>query len=112
VRLFDFDEDLGAILIERCEPGHGTACAAGAAAGSGDRRLASAALAYAGIATPVSALIRHAEALERRSTGRHRLLVERRALREGLGLLDDLSRTAPVEVLLATDLHAGNVLRS
>jgi streptomycin 6-kinase len=33
-------------------------------------------------------------------------------VREGLGLLKELPRTAPIEVLLATDLHAGNVLRS
>jgi streptomycin 6-kinase len=33
-------------------------------------------------------------------------------VREGLRLLNELPRTAPVEVLLATDLHAGNVLRS
>ena len=33
-------------------------------------------------------------------------------VREGLRLLEDLPRTAPTEVLLATDLHAGNVLRS
>jgi streptomycin 6-kinase len=33
-------------------------------------------------------------------------------VREGLRLLHELPRTAPVAVLLATDLHAGNVLRS
>jgi streptomycin 6-kinase len=33
-------------------------------------------------------------------------------VREGLRLLNELSHTAPVDVLLATDLHAGNVLRS
>ena len=33
-------------------------------------------------------------------------------VREGLRLFEDLPRTAPKEVLLATDLHAGNVLRS
>jgi streptomycin 6-kinase len=33
-------------------------------------------------------------------------------IREGLCLLQELPRTAPIEVLLATDLHAGNVLRS
>ena len=32
--------------------------------------------------------------------------------REGLRLLEELPRTAPGEVLLATDLHAGNVLES
>ncbi|TAM81905.1 MAG: hydroxyurea phosphotransferase [Acidobacteria bacterium] len=33
-------------------------------------------------------------------------------VREGLRLFDELTRTAPEEVLLATDLHAGNVLCS
>ena len=33
-------------------------------------------------------------------------------VREGLRLLKELPRTATMEVLLATDLHAGNVLRS
>ncbi len=33
-------------------------------------------------------------------------------VREGLRLLKELPRTAPKEVLLATDLHAGNILRA
>ena len=33
-------------------------------------------------------------------------------VREGLRLLKELPRNAPTEVLLATDLHAGNVLRA
>ena len=33
-------------------------------------------------------------------------------VREGLRLFTELPRTAPTEVLLATDLHAGNILRS
>ena len=33
-------------------------------------------------------------------------------VREGLRLFEELPRTAPVEVLLATGLHAGNVLRA
>jgi streptomycin 6-kinase len=33
-------------------------------------------------------------------------------VREGLRLFEELSRSAPREVLLATDLHAGNVLKS
>ena len=33
-------------------------------------------------------------------------------VREGLRLFKELPRTAPTEVLLATDLHAGNVLRA
>jgi streptomycin 6-kinase len=33
-------------------------------------------------------------------------------VREGLRLFDELPRTAPTHVLLATDLHAGNVLHA
>jgi len=33
-------------------------------------------------------------------------------VREGLRLLEELPRTASLKLLLATDLHAGNVLRS
>jgi streptomycin 6-kinase len=33
-------------------------------------------------------------------------------VREGLRLFEELPRTAPAEALLATDLHAGNVLRA
>ena len=33
-------------------------------------------------------------------------------VRQGLKLFEELPRTAPAEVLLATDLHAGNVLKS
>jgi streptomycin 6-kinase len=33
-------------------------------------------------------------------------------VREGLRLLTELPRTAPTEFVLATDLHAGNVLRA
>jgi streptomycin 6-kinase len=33
-------------------------------------------------------------------------------VREGLRLFEELPRTAPTEVLLATDLHAGNILRA
>ena len=107
------DEDLGAILMERCEPGTPLRAMPEPQQDRGDRRLASAALAHAVITTSVSAIIRHAEALERRrhwptfTVGRMKGLV-----REGLSLFEELSRTAPVEVLLATDLHAGNVLQS
>jgi streptomycin 6-kinase len=33
-------------------------------------------------------------------------------IREGLRLFEELSRSAPDDVLLATDVHAGNVLRA
>jgi len=31
---------------------------------------------------------------------------------EGLRVLEELARPSPTDILLATDLHAGNVLRS
>jgi len=37
---------------------------------------------------------------------------DRSLVREGLRLFEELPRSAPIEVLLATDMHAGNVLRA
>ncbi|MBZ5624914.1 MAG: aminoglycoside phosphotransferase family protein [Acidobacteriia bacterium] len=37
---------------------------------------------------------------------------DKHLVREGLSLLHELPGSSPIEVLLATDLHAGNVLRA
>lgn len=112
VRLIEADKDLNAMLMERCEPG-----------------------------TPLRDLpepeqdIVMAQLLRRlwrKPTAQHpfRPLSEMTAhwsnetladekrwpdgglVREGLRLFEELPRTAASEVLLATDLHAGNVLRA
>ena len=112
VRLLEFDDELGAMLLERCEPG--TAL----------RVLPEAEqdLVIAGLLRRLWRLpsaphpFRSLSALTAYWT--HETLADLEQwpdsglVREGLRLFEELPRTAPTEVLLATDLHAGNVLRS
>jgi streptomycin 6-kinase len=112
VRLLEADDDLGAMLLERCEPG---------------TRLRSLPeleqdLVIAGLLhrlwrspvaphpfQPLSAMITHwsnetqAQAEHWRDEG---------LVREGLRVFKELFHDGPPHVLLATDLHAGNVLRA
>jgi streptomycin 6-kinase len=112
VRLLDFDNSLGAMLLECCEPGASL------------RTLAEPEqdVVIAGLLRrmwrrpdwphpfrPLSALTAHwsSETLAARDHWPDPALV-----REGLRLMKELPQTAAAEVLLATDLHAGNVLRA
>jgi streptomycin 6-kinase len=112
VRLLEADVDRHAMLLERCEPGT-------ALRGQPERKQDAV----------IAGLLRR---LWRSPTGRHpfRSLGEMTArwaeetmvasdewpdpglVRSGLRLFDELSRPGADDVLLATDLHAGNVLRS
>jgi streptomycin 6-kinase len=112
VRLLEADDELGAMLLERCEPG-----------------MTLRALPESEQDVVISGLLRR---LWRSPSAPHPFRplsamteywsdetladVEQwpdaGLVREGLGLLKELPRTAAIEVLLATDLHAGNVLRS
>ena len=83
VRLLEADDELGAMLLERCEPG----------------------TALRGL--PESEQDWSGETMQDLEWWPDRGLVP-----EGPWLFKQLPRTAPIEVLLATDLHAGNVLRS
>jgi len=112
VRLLEADDDLGAMLLERCQPG--TALRAMpepeqdlVISGLLRRiwRLPPAPHPF----RPLSRLMKYwseetlADVEQWPDTG---------LVREGLRLFEELARHAPTEVLLATDLHAGNVLRS
>jgi len=112
VRLLAADDDLGAMLLERCQPGTSLRAVPEAEqdvilAGL-LRRLWRAPSAHHPF-RPLAALMRfwsdeaQANIKSRRDAG---------LFREGLRLFEELPLTAPVEVLLATDLNAGNVLRS
>jgi len=112
VLLLKADHGLGAMLLERCEPGTmlralpqldqdviiSTLLRRLWRPPSGPHSF-----------RPLSALMQHwsdetlADSERWPDTG---------LVREGLRLLEELPRTAPTEVLLATDLHAGNVLQS
>lgn len=112
VRLLEADEDLGAMLLERCQPGTPLRSLPEP---EQDRvisgllrrlwRLPSPPHPF----RPLSALMKYwsDETLAQADRWTDAGLV-----REGLRLFEELPRTAPAEVLLATDLHAGNVLRA
>jgi streptomycin 6-kinase len=112
VRLLIADDGLNAMLLERCEPGTPLRTLPEA---EQDRVIAGLLLRLWRLPPaphpfrPLSEMTDHwiAETLIDEEQWPDRDLVL-----EGLRLLAELPRTAPGEVLLATDLHAGNVLRS
>lgn len=112
VRLLAADEGLGAMLLERCEPG--TALR--------ERPEAEQDLVIAGLLRrlwrapsaphpfrPLATMLEHWSA---ETLAQARRWPDAGLVREGLRLFRELSRSAPTDVLLATDLHAGNVLRA
>lgn len=112
VRLFEVEDDLGAMLLERCLPG-----AALRSMPEPEQDLVISGLlrrlwrspSAPHPFRPLSTLMKHwsDETLADAEQWPDRGLV-----REGLRLFEELPHNAPTEVLLATDLHAGNVLRS
>jgi len=112
VELLESDARLGAMLLERCEPGTPLR-----AVPEPEQDLEIAKLLRRLWRSPppdhpfrpLSEMLKHwaDEALARRDRWHDPALVT-----EGLRLFDELPRTSSVNVLLATDLHAGNVLRA
>jgi streptomycin 6-kinase len=112
VRLLDADDDLNAMLLESCEPETRLR-----ALPEEDQDVIVAGLLRRLWRRPpephafstLASMLAHwsAETVSRSSEWR-----EPRLVREGLRLFDELSRPASDDVLLATDLHAGNILRA
>jgi streptomycin 6-kinase len=112
VRLLEADDELGAMLLERCVPGTTLR-----ALPETEQDLVIAGLLrrlWRSPSTPHP--FRPLSAMTEHWSGETLSHIERwpdaGLVREGLRLFRELPRTAPTEVLLATDLHAGNVLRS
>src|SRR5688572_9958024 len=112
VRLLEFDEGLNAMLLERCEPGTSLR---GRPETEQDvviaallRRLWRTPL-QRHVFRPLSVMLGHwaEESMAASPQWRDAGLV-----RAGLRLFDDLPRPRTDDVVLATDLHAGNVLRA
>lgn len=112
VRLLNADDDLGAMLLERCKPGTVL------------RELPEPEqdLVIAGLLRrlwrlpsaphPFRRLSVLLEYWSNEALGNISRSPDAGLVRDGLRLFEELPRTATMEVLLATDLHAGNVLRA
>jgi len=112
VRLLEADDDLNAMLLERCEPG-----ASLGAAPEPEQDIVIARLLNRLWRSPSPPhAFRPLSVLTAYWSGETRGHAERWSdpglVHEGLRLLEELPRTAPSEMLLVTDLHAGNVLRA
>jgi streptomycin 6-kinase len=112
VRLLDADEGLGAMLLERCEPGttlhalpedEQDLVIAGLL-----RRLWGSPMAPHPF-RPLSAMLAH---WNEETLAQSEHWSDPGLVRAGLGLFEELPQSAPRCVPLATDLHAGNVLRA
>jgi streptomycin 6-kinase len=112
VRLLDADDDVGVMLLERCEPGTRLR-----AVPEPEQDIVIARLLRRSWRRPppphpfrpLSAMIDHwCEEM----MGRSGEWSDPGLVHEGLRHFRDLSRPSPRDVLLATDLHAGNVLRA
>jgi streptomycin 6-kinase len=112
VRLLEADEELGAMLLERCEPG----TALRALPESEQDQVIARLLRRLWRSPAAPHPFRPLSAMTEYWSGETLADVEQWSdaglVREGLRLFKELPRTAPQQVLLATDLHAGNVLRA
>ena len=113
VRLLEADDELGAMLLERCEPGTSMR----ALPDSEQDVVIAGLLRRLWRSPPAPHSFRPLSVMTEYWSRETLADVERwpdtGLVREGLRLFQELPRTAPIDgVLLATDLHAGNVLRS
>jgi streptomycin 6-kinase len=112
VWLLEADDDLGAMLLERCEPGTALRTLP-----EPEQDVVVARLlrrlwrppAPPHPFRPLSAMIAYWSEETRTQVEHWR---DEGLVREGLRLFEELSRSTTEHVLLATDLHAGNVLRA
>lgn len=114
VKLLEADDDSGAMLLERCQPGTTLRSEQepeqdGIIAGLLRRVWESTADSPGFDFRPLSQMIDFwcGETIAQRD-----LWPDAGLVKEGLRVMEELARPAPTDVLLATDLHAGNVLRA
>lgn len=112
VRLIESDDEIRAMLLERCYPGTTLRvldeCDQDIVISDLLRRMWRPLTALHRF-RPLSAMV---EYWINETLAEVKQWPDRGLVREGLGVFNELSRTATTHVLLATDLHAGNVLRS
>jgi streptomycin 6-kinase len=110
VRLYQADEDLNAMLLERCEPGTALRSLPEPEQDVVIARLLRQLWRIPPVPHPFRPLAEMTDQWSERALAETRGRSDQGVVREGVRLLDELPRSSPAEVLLATDLHAGNVL--
>jgi streptomycin 6-kinase len=112
VRLLEADDDLGAMLLERCEPGTVLRSLPEPEQDVVMARLLRRLWRSAPAPHPFRSLADMTAAWSEETIADSARWADAGLVREGLRLFEELPRNASREVLLATDLHAGNVLRA
>jgi len=112
VRLLEADDELGAVVLERCKPGTTLRALA-----EYDQDVVIAGLLRRLWRRPLTphpfrSLSTLTEYWTKETVGQIEQWPDMGLVREGLQLFEGLPRNATREVLLATDLHAGNVVRA
>jgi len=112
VRLLAGDDELGAMLIERCEPGMALRTLPESEQDLVIARLLPRLWRFPSALHPFRPLSALTEHWSDETLADIERWPDTKLVREGLRLFKELPGTVPGEVLLATDLHAGNVLRA
>jgi streptomycin 6-kinase len=112
VRLLEADDDLGAMLLERCEPGTNLRALPESGQDVVIARCLHRLWRSPGTPHPFRPLSKMTAHWSKETLAQAACWPDAGLVREGLRLFAEMHRTAPRKVLLATDLHAGNVLRS
>jgi streptomycin 6-kinase len=112
VRLLDADHDLGAMLLERCEPGTSLRMLP-----EPDQDVVVARLLRRLWRSPVPPhpfrpLAEMTALWSAATLAQTERWPDAGLVREGLRVFEELARPGPADVLLATDLHSGNVLKA
>jgi streptomycin 6-kinase len=115
VKLIEADDKSGAMLLERCQPG--TSLRSEPEASQDEiiagmlKRIRSANIRSNGF-QQFRRLSEMLEVWQRETLAQEQDWPEAGLVRQGLSIFERLSRPSPTDTLLATDLHAGNVLRA
>jgi streptomycin 6-kinase len=112
VQLLEADEALNAMLLERCEPGTHLRSLPEPEQDVVIARLLRRLWRAPAEGHPFRPLSEMLQDWSARAVEDEERLPDPGLVREGLRLFEELPRSVPAEVLLATDLHAGNVLRA
>jgi streptomycin 6-kinase len=112
VRLLKADDDLGAMLLERCEPGTILRTLPELEQDVVIAQLLRRLWRTPSLAHPFRPLSAMTSHWSNETLAQAEQWPDSGLVSEGLRLFEELPSSAPAQVLLATDLHAGNILRA